>query len=215
MKAKCAALLVGMFLLGATNAGAATAPITYAVSLFQQTPDGLIGVGIGGSITTDGTLGPINGNNIVDWNLIGTAIAAGTTTDFFDLTSANSVLENLVNITATANALILGLPSGIIIPAGDLFFGTGPLGDTIEFTGLPPGNSATPATQFTVCSKLELNDACVAGLADGLTFADGKVAPETPTTTTPLPATLPLFATGIGALGLLGWRRKRKAQAVT
>ena len=31
---------------------------------------------------------------------------------------------------------------------------------------------------------------------------------------TPLPAALPLFATGIGALGLLGWRRKRKAQAV-
>jgi hypothetical protein len=30
---------------------------------------------------------------------------------------------------------------------------------------------------------------------------------------TPLPAALPLFATGIGALGLLGWRRKRKAQA--
>jgi hypothetical protein len=26
----------------------------------------------------------------------------------------------------------------------------------------------------------------------------------------PLPATLPLFATGLGALGLLGWRRKRK-----
>jgi hypothetical protein len=30
--------------------------------------------------------------------------------------------------------------------------------------------------------------------------------------TTPLPATLPLFASGLGALGLLGWRRKRKAQ---
>jgi len=28
---------------------------------------------------------------------------------------------------------------------------------------------------------------------------------------TPLPATLPLFATGLGAVGLLGWRRKRKA----
>jgi hypothetical protein len=27
---------------------------------------------------------------------------------------------------------------------------------------------------------------------------------------TPLPAALPLFATGIGAMGLLGWRRKRK-----
>jgi hypothetical protein len=30
----------------------------------------------------------------------------------------------------------------------------------------------------------------------------------------PVPAALPLFATGIGGLGLLGWRRKRKAQAV-
>ena len=29
--------------------------------------------------------------------------------------------------------------------------------------------------------------------------------------TVPLPATLPLFATGLGALGLLGWRRKKKA----
>jgi len=29
----------------------------------------------------------------------------------------------------------------------------------------------------------------------------------------PLPAALPLFATGLGALGLLGWRRKRKNAA--
>jgi hypothetical protein len=30
---------------------------------------------------------------------------------------------------------------------------------------------------------------------------------------TPLPAALPLFTTGLGALGLLGWRRKRKQAA--
>jgi hypothetical protein len=30
---------------------------------------------------------------------------------------------------------------------------------------------------------------------------------------TPLPAALPLFATGIGGLGLLGWRKMRKAPA--
>ena len=34
-------------------------------------------------------------------------------------------------------------------------------------------------------------------------------------TVTPLPATLPLFATGLGALGLLGWRRKRKPKALS
>ena len=39
-------------------------------------------------------------------------------------------------------------------------------------------------------------------LPDGLTLS--SMPP------TPLPATLPLFATGLGALGLLGWRRKRK-----
>jgi hypothetical protein len=33
-------------------------------------------------------------------------------------------------------------------------------------------------------------------------------------TTTPLPAALPLFATGLGVLGLLGWRGKRKAAAI-
>ena len=32
---------------------------------------------------------------------------------------------------------------------------------------------------------------------------------------TPLPAELPLFAGGLGALGLLGWRRKKKAATLT
>ena len=43
------------------------------------------------------------------------------------------------------------------------------------------------------------------GLLYGHTAAAGE---------TPLPSALPLFATGLGALGLLGWRRKRK-RAIT
>jgi hypothetical protein len=31
---------------------------------------------------------------------------------------------------------------------------------------------------------------------------------------TPIPGAFPMFATGLGALGLLGWRRKRKAAAL-
>ena len=34
-------------------------------------------------------------------------------------------------------------------------------------------------------------------------------------TGTPLPAALPLFASGMGVLGFFGWRRKRKALAET
>src|SRR5262249_629394 len=33
-------------------------------------------------------------------------------------------------------------------------------------------------------------------------------------TATPIPAALPLFAGGLGALGMLGWRRKKRAQSV-
>jgi plastocyanin len=38
----------------------------------------------------------------------------------------------------------------------------------------------------------------------------GESGVITVTAATPLPAALPLFATGLGAMGLLGWRRKRK-----
>ena len=40
-----------------------------------------------------------------------------------------------------------------------------------------------------------------------------EVLQTTLTPTIPLPATLPLFATGLAGLGLLGWRRKKKAIA--
>ena len=42
--------------------------------------------------------------------------------------------------------------------------------------------------------------------ADNVTLQIGPVV-------TPLPTALPLFATGLGALGLLGWRRKKNAAA--
>jgi len=43
---------------------------------------------------------------------------------------------------------------------------------------------------------------------------DGGSVTVTPeVSATPLPAALPLFATGLGAMGLFGWRRKRKNSA--
>jgi hypothetical protein len=44
-----------------------------------------------------------------------------------------------------------------------------------------------------------------------LDFVSLNAAPPAETSATPLPAALPLFASGLGALGLVGWRRKRKA----
>jgi endo-1,4-beta-xylanase len=46
-------------------------------------------------------------------------------------------------------------------------------------------------------------------------YLDDVVIDETspPPASAPLPAGLPLFATGLGGLGLIGWRRKRRAVA--
>jgi hypothetical protein len=42
-----------------------------------------------------------------------------------------------------------------------------------------------------------------------------QFATEVAGTATPLPAALPLFGTGLGVMGLFGWRRKRKAASLT
>jgi hypothetical protein len=44
-------------------------------------------------------------------------------------------------------------------------------------------------------------------------FSSNSGYDYSPVTATPLPAAFPLFASGLGALGLLGWRRKRKTSA--
>jgi uncharacterized membrane protein YdjX (TVP38/TMEM64 family) len=64
MRKNCLAVLIGMNLLAVTPAAATT----YAVSLFQAAvPNFSAGVAIGGQITTDGTQGPLNASNIIDW----------------------------------------------------------------------------------------------------------------------------------------------------
>ena len=53
----------------------------------------------------------------------------------------------------------------------------------------------------------------VGGWSTDQTHTDVISEIDLPGTPTPLPAALPLFISGLGALGLLGWRRKRKAAA--
>ena len=49
---------------------------------------------------------------------------------------------------------------------------------------------------------------------DGVTFLESNGIGNALPNATPIPAALPLFASGLGALGLLGWRRKKKAAAL-
>ena len=116
---------------------------------------------------------------------------------------------------------------------GPTSFGSGgaPISATSD-TGPLVGLGVNPSLFLSVPQGYLSGNLSDSATYDGATFTSLGVTPGTYTwtwgsgdsassftidavATTPLPATLPLFAGGLGALGLLGWRRKRKAQAIT
>ena len=70
-------------------------------------------------------------------------------------------------------------------------------------TGIFAAGSGTifPSDATSMCTVDSTRTSCV---------ISGMITVAT-TSPVPLPATLPLFATGLAGLGLLGWRRKKKA----
>jgi hypothetical protein len=56
---------------------------------------------------------------------------------------------------------------------------------------------------------------CPSGIAGDLARWTATAGFWTPIFPTPVLASFPLFATGVGLLGLLGWRRRRKASAAS
>ena len=70
-----------------------------------------------------------------------------------------------------------------------------------------------PSRSLTITSHISLFNSFpdpLSPLFVSIDLPDGLTLGFVPPVENPLPAALPLFATGLGALGLLGWRRKRK-----
>jgi hypothetical protein len=93
-------------------------------------------------------------------------------------------------------------------PASVVFYSTDALGALAD-TGLPSATYTNlvvlneGANEITFYTPNDTQPGFIAGFAVEYEILSA----------TPLPAALPLFATGIAGLGLLGWRRKRKARA--
>jgi hypothetical protein len=155
---------------------------------------------VNGSITTDGTIGNLATGNITAWNLT-----------LYD--GANTAL--LIGSNSTVN--FAGSPSLTATPSElDFdFSATSPPQNVFYFVG-----NSLAAPFFSVQASVTVGSFTSQGgvswnanvLSDGSAqlFFSGVA----PIAETPLPAALPLFATGLGALGLLGWRRKRKNAAI-
>ena len=155
-------------------------------------------VTITGEITTNCNNCGLTDLNVLSWT--------------FNSSSGDSV----TSITAGAN-ISFGGSSVLIATPSVLNFDIGAFG-IMSFNG----PITTVAVQFNTvvppfCSNIGPCE--IVFLPLGVTYTaflneDQQVGTLADPSTTPLPAALPLFASGLGALGLLGWRRKKKAAAI-
>ena len=142
---------------------------------------------------------------------------AGTAFDgvnFVELdTFANSSISQIVGTTnGQTYYLSFAYAPRINVPASsngiEVLWDGNPLG---TFTGDGFVSSAWTLYTFSV---LGTGSDTVSFMAVGTSDSFGGSLDAVSLTATPLPAALPMFATGLGALGLLFWRKKQKAQTL-
>jgi hypothetical protein len=170
-----------------------------AVYLFTGTGANVVATFVGGSAAdTDILEMSVNGGAFVASTLNNQTSSSGDTFSFGTVSAGATIVFAILNqstgTTLTSNAALNADHDQHVwsfsYTKGTLGFSAINSGTALAFEDLLGGPSQN--------SDFDYNDfeAVVTGI-DPLT--------------TPLPAALPLFATGLGAMGLFGWRRKRKA----
>jgi hypothetical protein len=193
MKSKLSAALAVILCaltLSAAKASSITYSITYNVNIAL-----VFGVTANGTITTDGMLGTLTASDITDWNLL---LHGGLAN--FTLSNSNSSVADLGTtppLTATSTGLFFDFSS-----------------TTLGFIGFATSGS-TNGLSFCDVGACGSQFAGIAIIVNSLGITEKSSGDlEIASRATPIPAAFPLFATGLGAMGLLGWRRKRKARVV-
>jgi hypothetical protein len=110
---------------------------------------------------------------------------------------------NFINVDGPNGTYFFDTTVGAVIP---LSLGLEIFADSSIFSTINTADYSNTAQLF-----FDFTEAGAFFSADsGHNYSSAAIGPST----TPIPAALPLFATGLGALGLLGWRRKRKNAAI-
>jgi len=199
---------------------AATSEITYGVN-FQGSA-----FSIAGTITTDGTIGNLFDSDVTAFNLT-VSIPGGTT---YTTACGTACYATLVTCTLCGTPIgIAPFPSGFALSATQqyllfnfvtaksnyIIFGqnTYPTYYVEFYDHILIDASATPDDEGPGAVQVGGGDWYGSVRTD---FSLGNLQEYSSDgtyiigTATPLPAALPLFATSLGAMGLIGWRRKRK-----
>jgi len=228
-----AALVVGSSI--ALLTGARAEPITYTMTgdasgilngiPYTNAPITIMGTGDTNNIVQAGTNGNLGLRNVLMTPSTVTVSGVGSAT--------LALMASFTGGTAAMpNGTVAGFSFGNAVGAGQnppvwqiqnpafLGYDLGPIGPTPQTGGqnLNPtinimnggGTGSFPRCDQNTPPCFNLSSV-MAGTA---VFSATLEQPVEPPGEIPLPATFPLFASGLGALGLLGWRRKRRAPAV-
>jgi hypothetical protein len=181
-----AGVLAGSALLAALPAKANTYDVTFNGSSFD----------VSAVITTADTLDSVGGYDILGIS----GIVTGPTS------SVSGAINNLISNPGQPNQGTYYVPGtsigwyydNVLFPSGSAFDNNGPL---FSF------GAGIVANLYSVGSTFYLSLSQPSGFWNPGDSGSLQVAQ------TPLPAALPLFASGLAAMGLIGWRRKRKKAA--
>ncbi len=135
--------------------------------------------------------------------------------DFNQNTSLNSILVSITTTDLHGHGIFSITPGNL---ASGSIFQTGSAGQIFTLTAEQAGSGASTVLFLDLfTSSWQLHN----GNDNGPTADQGSFTIAGPTfvagggdTATPIPAALPLFASGGGLLGFLSWRKKRKQAAI-
>jgi hypothetical protein len=189
-----AMVAIGASFVLAAPANAVTFDFTFDNTFFI--PSNGYNYGVAGSVT-----GKIIG-------LSSSGASSATEIDITSVPSGSGLFTGTYNLTGATNSFTVS--GGNVLTIADFIGGVSLLGFNWNSTtgGFAYLQSALGCNAFSGPTGCVVDTVTLPG-AGSLAFT----LDTSGTSTTPLPAALPLFASGLGALGLLGWRRKRKASA--
>jgi hypothetical protein len=195
----------------AAPANAATFSWTYSGTSSGGTDTGSGTLTTGGSTSTCGSP-PVGSCSYVN--------PPFTTTSGFAITSFTGTWDGFT-ITGLVNPELFDHNNNVLyLPPNTVFLdasANGEPGGVAFFVSNYTGNNVPTPTNVVVELFFDTTFSAYAALTGNTSFGCCSLQTVgnftvTPVAT-PLPAALPLFAGGLGALGVLGWRRKRKAAA--
>jgi hypothetical protein len=200
--------LLGLIVTVVMTVPASAASITYSLNIQESI------FSITGTITTDGTIGALQDSNVIAYDLAVTGIP--------DVVCLSACTADPSGTTANISGGSAATGPGLIATTNELNFDFAD--EYSNFIVLGNNNYPSDFVEFfdhVIASGDEGNGGIGIGGLQFVFYPNLGNLVENPdgtyvigsVTTTPLPAALPLFAAGLGIIGLFGWRRRRRSGA--